>query len=131
MILFLRAQDLGLFEAAMDDHGRTIFASLSAPPERFLSSLQELMDEWGASWKSLERVVVVSGPGSFTATRMVVTIANAIAFAENIPVTGFPNPERLELEELVRQQMWTTVSGGQPFATPLYDRPPNITARKR
>ena len=130
MILFLRAQDIGSFEAAVDDRGRVISGSLSVPPERLLVSLRGLLEEWGVDGKSLERVVVVTGPGSFTSTRMIVTIANAIAFAENIPVLGLPNSERLSLVELIREGRWQTIKADSPFASPLYDRPPNITVRK-
>lgn len=130
MILALRAQDIDLFEAAIDDHGRSVSASLSVPPERFLASLQECMDQWGASWKLLERVVVVTGPGSFTSTRMIVTMANAIAFAGNIPVSELPNPDRLSLADLMHDGAWATALSDVPFASPLYDRPPNITKRR-
>ncbi len=57
--------------------------------------------------RDLTEVEVNPGPGSFTGTRIGVTIANAIGFALGIPVNGQKNP-----------------------VDPIYSSPPRITPPK-
>lgn len=101
------------------------------PPEHFLSALDAFMQERAVSWKQLERVVVVVGPGSFTSTRVIVTIANGIAFAQTIPVLGVENPTHAPLQTLIENSVWQNIESPDTFASPVYDRPPNITMRKK
>lgn len=55
----------------------------------------------------ITEVEVNPGPGSFTGTRIGVTIANALGFALGIPVNGQKNP-----------------------VEPIYSSPPSITSSK-
>ena len=67
--------------------------------------LQESLDEVGAQLKDIKEISVNAGPGSFTGTRVGVTIANALGFALGIKVNN------------------------QPQVVPKYGSPPNITKR--
>jgi tRNA threonylcarbamoyladenosine biosynthesis protein TsaB len=132
MMLFLSAQDIHRLEAAIVGDDRLLHeASVAAPPEQFLASLNALMAGWGVEWKEVERVMVVTGPGSFTSTRLIITIANGIAFGENVPVVGVENPSREPLVELIRRNEWKQAATQSAFAIPVYDRPPNITQRRK
>lgn len=51
-----------------------------------LSLIDELFQEHAVSPKDLDEVEVNVGPGSFTGVRVGVSIANALAFALEIPV---------------------------------------------
>lgn len=134
MVLFLSAQDIREFEAAVSDQdGRLLHAAkVAAPPEEFLASLHALLAGWTVSLDELSGVVVVTGPGSFTSTRISVTIANGIAFAKEIPVVGIENDAREPIESLVEEGLWKPLLAKSPkgFTVPVYDRPPHITARK-
>lgn len=57
--------------------------------------------------EDITEVEVNPGPGSFTGTRIGVTIANALGFALHIPVNGQTNP-----------------------IEPIYSAPPSITSKK-
>lgn len=53
-----------------------------------LPLIQQLLKENGLTPKSLEAIEVNEGPGSFTGTRVGVSIANALAFSFGIPVNN-------------------------------------------
>lgn len=57
--------------------------------------------------EDISEVEVNPGPGSFTGTRIGVTIANALGFALDIPINGQKNP-----------------------VEPIYSAPPSITTPK-
>ena len=95
-------------------------------PEKYLHSLDETLKEWGVIDKQeFEGVIVVTGPGSFTASRVSTTIANGFAFTRSIPVIGLSNPNHLDLESLL--SLNDEVNTGVHFVIPTYNRPPSIT----
>ncbi|MFH1433457.1 MAG: hypothetical protein ABIG32_01000 [Candidatus Uhrbacteria bacterium] len=95
-------------------------------PEEYLELIMKQLKSWHQSIKNVEAVVVVLGPGSATALRASVTIANAIGFARGIAVIGLANPDRLEPEQLLsisaRQITAARTKSFLPTA-PVYDRP--------
>lgn len=56
--------------------------------EKLLPELQKLLDKTGKKWKDLDKLVVVQGPGPFTALRVSIAVANALAYGLSIPVIG-------------------------------------------
>jgi len=99
------------------------------PPSEYLRRIHEWFLTSGLKKEDVDRVVVVSGPGSFTASRTSTVIANAIAFSRGIPVLGLPNPERLPLSDLMKDFESGSVKGG--FISPTYDQPARITLPKK
>ncbi|MBI5793472.1 hypothetical protein HZA87_00065 [Candidatus Uhrbacteria bacterium] len=93
-------------------------------PEQYLKTIHETMHRWEVPLGELTGVLVVTGPGSFTASRVSTTIANAIAFARSLPIRGIENPKRLSLKELLYSM---PIQDPAAFALPTYNRPPNIT----
>ena len=71
----------------------------------------------------LRAIIVVTGPGSFTASRVSTTLANGLGFAWNVPVVGKENSAHLPLKNLDLSALKTP----EGYATPTYDRPPEIT----
>lgn len=132
MILFLAAQDISRMEAGLlDSEGRFLsFQDFVVAPERYLATTADFLRDHLVSLESLEKIVVVSGPGSFTSTRIIVTIANALAFAKSLPVIGVENTARQGGEELIRASglLWAKQKTAG-FVTPVYDRPPHITLK--
>lgn len=53
-----------------------------------LAVIADSLQQWGARPDQVEGIAVVVGVGSFTATRVAVTIANAWAYVHRIPVVG-------------------------------------------
>lgn len=53
-----------------------------------LGYLKARLEEEQSSWADISGMVVFRGPGSFTGLRIGVTVANAIAYAQTIPVIG-------------------------------------------
>lgn len=53
-----------------------------------LGKLEALLVQAGGTWDQLSGLVVFKGPGSFTGLRIGITVMNAIAYAQEIPITG-------------------------------------------
>jgi hypothetical protein len=130
MFLVICAQDIQVISFGIFQEGRLIKQKrFDALPENYLRSLDEALEEWGLLDKQeFEGTIVVTGPGSFTSSRVSTTIANGFAFAKSIPVIGLSNPNHLDLESLL--SLNNEVNTGVHFVIPTYNRPPNITSPK-
>jgi tRNA threonylcarbamoyladenosine biosynthesis protein TsaB len=53
-----------------------------------LPLVQELLTEHGVSFSSVDEIMVVEGPGSFTGLRVGIAVANALATLLDIPVNS-------------------------------------------
>jgi tRNA threonylcarbamoyladenosine biosynthesis protein TsaB len=90
--------------------------------DQLLEAIKALLQRHGRSWSDVKGLVVFRGPGSFTGLRIGATVANAIAYARDLPIVGTSG------------QAWMT-EGGQKLrlgqndvqAIPLYGSEPNIT----
>lgn len=58
--------------------------------ETLLPRLKTMLDKNALSWEKLDEIAVVSGPGPFTALRVSIAIANALAYGLNIPLFEVP-----------------------------------------
>lgn len=94
-------------------------------PEKHVWALDQVLREWSFSKDACQGVIVVTGPGSFTASRVSTTIANTLAFTWSVPVFGVENPHDLPLNELLPG---VSLSAPGDFALPTYQRPAHITA---
>ena len=78
---------------------------LSRSPGGLLVSIQAFLAELHLEISDLSGLAVVVGKGRFTATRVAVTIANTLAFAQEIPVLAvkeFTDPHWLQaLQEAI------------------------------
>lgn len=68
-------------------------AKIIWPAERNLSAgiigkLEELYQKAGGDLNDTEKIIVANGPGSFTGLRIGLSVANALAFARNIPIVA-------------------------------------------
>lgn len=132
MILFLSAQDISFLEVGLlEENGRLFsFQKIESTPENFLFNLSNFLNNLQFSFEKIKKIVVVVGPGSFTSTRMIVTIANALSFSRSLPIIGVKNSDRKNGEELISLfgQDWSSEEA-KNFTCPFYDRPPNITIK--
>jgi tRNA threonylcarbamoyladenosine biosynthesis protein TsaB len=94
--------------------------------EQLMGRVQELLKKRQLGWDDLEGVVVFRGPGSFTGLRIGMTVANAIAYAQNIPIIGEKGENWLErgLNRLSKKENDRQV-------LPHYGAPANITKPKK
>jgi tRNA A37 threonylcarbamoyladenosine modification protein TsaB len=130
MFLAISAQDLRTINLALCEGNKvTRLMSVDASPEAYLAQIDQLLQRWGISLSELNGIMVVTGPGSFTSVRVSVTVANAIAFARNIPIFSLENPKNLELMELIRNADLSK-SAERKFVFPAYGAPVNISMPK-
>ncbi len=100
-------------------------AERSTRPVRVLADADELLAEIGASPKDIDSMVVGTGPGSFTGTRLGLALARGFALARGVPAAGVPTldalaagaPGALPVIDAGRREVFTTV-GGEARALP-------------
>lgn len=66
--------------------------------ERLAPMVREAMQQAGAAFAEIDRVIVTTGPGSFTGVRVGLSFARALALALNKPCIGVSTLEALALE---------------------------------
>ncbi len=77
-------------------------------------------------WPDIQGVVVYKGPGSFTGLRIGLSVANALAYAQNIPIIGTSGNGWVEKGIVKLGQNKDDV-----VALPDYGAPVNITRPKK
>lgn len=128
MILFLCAQDLHLFWLGLIQEKTMVnLESLAISPETYLSEVDHFLRKVQIKPEQLAGVCVVVGPGSFTSSRISLTIANTLHFVFQIPLFVLTNPDHLPPQELIALQGCGKQVSNDEYATPAYDRPPHIT----
>jgi len=91
-----------------------------------LADAEELLDEAGAEPHELDRLVVGTGPGSFTGMRMGLSAARALAFALDLQLAGVSTlealaagaPGALPVVDAGRREVFTLVDGAPAVASP-------------
>lgn len=104
--------------------------------ELLLRSIDQLVDK-----KKLSGVMVVAGPGAFSALRIGIVTANTLGYSLNLPVVGVKlkkdwlEPDKNDVlgevwregkKKLRRSKGWKN----QMLVRPFYDKAPNITKPK-
>ena len=127
MILVIAAQDITSITFGLADEGEVRKEeTIQASPEEYVSAFDQVLTQWSVARADIESILVVTGPGSFTASRVSTTIANGLGFAWNIPVVGTENPAHVPISDLDLAVHETFLH----YARPTYDRPPEITTPK-
>ncbi|MFA5131019.1 MAG: tRNA (adenosine(37)-N6)-threonylcarbamoyltransferase complex dimerization subunit type 1 TsaB [Patescibacteria group bacterium] len=96
---------------------------ISAPrqqSEKLLPGIERLLNSKKIKLSQLTKIVVASHGGSFTALRIGVITANALAYALKIPVEAEP-------KTLIKNKKFS----GYSLVEPIYDREPNIGISKK
>ena len=93
-----------------------------------LEWLEKFLKKEKVVMKQIKKIVVCSGPGSFTGVRVGVSLSTAIGFAQDIPVVVIPkNKIPVDLKELLKNTSKT-----KPTKLLLnYGQKPNITLSKK
>ena len=99
-------------------------------PEEYLAIINELLQYAKLTLHDIEAVAVVTGPGSFTASRLTVTLANTLGLANHWPIYALSNEARSAIEEWWPKFLADPEAYRVKEAMPTYDRPPHITQPK-
>ena len=93
---------------------------------RVLADAEELLEQAGAKPRELSRLVVGTGPGSFTGVRMGLAAARGLAFALDLPLAGVSTlaalaagaPGALPVVDAGRREVFTLVEGAPAVVAP-------------
>ncbi len=130
MILFIDTSDFNnLRFGLVDTNKKTVkeFTSAVAFNENYKTNefLEKFLKRSKVTPKQLTKVIVCSGPGSFTGIRVGVSLAQALGFGLQIPVIAITkNKVPNDLLKLV------AIQGGKHL-TVHYGQKPNITKAKK
>lgn len=129
LTLLISGQDIRELSLGLVRDGRLAEDLVAAAsPEHYLATIVAALAGWNVRVEDLDAIAVVTGPGSFTSSRVSTTIANAIAFGRNVPVVGLENAARKNLHEIAESLDLSSLPPTDRFAIPVYDRPPHITS---
>ena len=88
--------------------------------------IKQVLEQSQKQLNGLEGIVIFQGPGSFTGLRIGVSIANALAYGQNITVVG------AGAEQWISQGIQRLISGQNDLPVlPEYGALPHITAQKK
>ncbi len=99
--------------------------------EVMLKLMDKLFTTTKIAPKDIVGVIVVNGPGSFSALRIGLSVANTLAWQLNIPIVGVSNKLFKNLSELHKIGL-KLLSQQQEFqiVLPNYGQPPSINIKK-
>jgi tRNA threonylcarbamoyladenosine biosynthesis protein TsaB len=105
---------------------RQVLGERASRAVRVLADAEELLDGAGAEPHELDRLVVGTGPGSFTGMRMGLSAARALAFALDLQLAGVSTldalaagaPGALPIVDAGRREVFTLVDGAPAVASP-------------
>jgi|SRR3989339_1268906 len=134
MYLFIDTADLQNLTVALIEKGQILIQkTISAKyqqVEKLLPTIDQILKKTKISIKKIQGIVVVSGPGPFTAIRIGIATANALAFSLNVPVISFLKDDFNSLEDLAKKLIETKLAKNiSQLAVPAYGKEPNITIK--
>lgn len=91
-----------------------------------VSTIHKFLEQQHTSTKELTGLIVFSGAGSFTGLRIGATVANALAYANEIPITAGVGEDWIT-DGLAKLKS----TKPEEYVIPTYDREPNITKPKQ
>jgi len=128
MILGIKT-DSPTCELALIENGQTQRHSWEAGrglAKGLLAFIEDKLAETKKDWDDVHGIIVFQGPGSFTGLRIGITVANAIAYASDIPIVASESEnwlttgaERLEKGE------------NDSLVMPKYGAEPHITQARK
>lgn len=110
--------------ALLPERGHMKSASRKVMPGAAVSALARFIAPTAAA--NLDGIGVVAGPGSFSAVRSGVLIANLLSRVFGLPLYGLSKNEAADLSQ-VRERLRSGSVKSSPYVAPVYDAEPNIT----
>lgn len=128
LILYINTSEFNKLELALISEGHSnLFEADLAFNENFktLSLIEKFLAKQKVQLGQLSKIIVCSGPGSFTGIRVGVSLAQGFGLGQNIPVVAIPKSK-------VPQDLTKLVSLKLPAKLTLhYGAKPNITLTKK
>ena len=118
--------------ALIDKHGQILkFKKINAKykqSEKLLVNIEKITD---GKLKKIKGVIVIKGPGSFTALRIGLTTANVLAWSLKLPIVGLMSIGEIDEKKLIFKG-YNKIKKIKSFKAlmPEYGREPNITISK-
>ncbi|HVW23149.1 MAG TPA: tRNA (adenosine(37)-N6)-threonylcarbamoyltransferase complex dimerization subunit type 1 TsaB [Candidatus Saccharimonadales bacterium] len=129
LILTIRS-DKPEAEIGMYDGDRRLAYTVWAAHRELAETIQQKIDELlagqGKTLKDLQGIVAYQGPGSFTGLRIGLTVANAFAYAQKIPIVATSGKTWIATGTAALLK-----GGDQHIVVPEYGSPPHITQPKK
>jgi tRNA threonylcarbamoyladenosine biosynthesis protein TsaB len=93
--------------------------------ETLHTKIRDLLKSQSKDWEDIEAIVCFKGPGSFTGLRIGLTVANALAESQKIPVVGMTG------QDWITNGIAQIIDGqNDKQITPEYGSPAHITLPK-
>jgi tRNA threonylcarbamoyladenosine biosynthesis protein TsaB len=130
MILTIRTDkpeaEIGIFAAdgrQLDAHTWYAHRELA---DTLLTQLRDLLAGQQATFADITGVIVFRGPGSFTGLRIGITVANALAYGQSVPIVGAMGEDWISqgIEKLATHQ-------NDKIILPEYGAEAHITVQKK
>lgn len=115
MILYIDGSDIRRLVVATSEETRTF----DSGPEGYLAAISTMVEP-----EALEGIIVVQGPGSATALRASLSIANTLAMTQRIPLYGVQSGTSYASALLALPEP-------KPFLEPIYGAEAQITVSKK
>jgi tRNA threonylcarbamoyladenosine biosynthesis protein TsaB len=94
--------------------------------ETLNSKIEEILNKSSISYNDLDGIAVFQGPGSFTGLRIGLSVANALAYAKNIPIVATSG------EDWINDAVKDLQAGkNDKVAIPKYGAAANITKPRK
>src|SRR3989344_3450395 len=92
--------------------------------------IEEMLDKSSISLEEVQGIVCFQGPGSFTGLRIGLSVANALAYSQNIPIIARRGENWADtgIKDLLNGNPPT---GGKNIVVPFYGRPANTSVPKK
>lgn len=130
MILAIRTDkpeaELHLLDPTGDETATHEWQAHRALAATLVSTIQEFLRDNNTSTDQLAGIIVFSGAGSFTGLRIGATVANALAYSQEVSVVAG------EGDGWIADGL-SKLKSAEPgeYVVPTYDREPNITKPKQ
>lgn len=127
MMLYVNGADIERLVLGLVDDGAWAASpeAFAGGPERFLAAIDAYLRDHHIERSAITGLAVVRGPGSSTALRSSLAIANAWGFAAQLPLAGLEKPLAATDADMLAA---IASAPSSAILTPLYASPAKITA---
>jgi len=117
--------EVGLFE----DNTELTYKSWQAHrelAETILATIKSLLQVHKKTWSDISGIIVYQGPGSFTGLRIGISLANALAYSNDVPIVGATGDNWLQTGSKA-----IMLGKGHKYITPHYGSAAHITMPRK
>jgi tRNA threonylcarbamoyladenosine biosynthesis protein TsaB len=129
MILTLRTDNPNAEVGIYNDGGQLSYHTWHADrklAKEILTVIHQQLQKNGGDWPDISGVVVFEGPGSFTGLRIGITVADTIAYGNNVPIVAARG------DDWITTGIARLIAGeNDRLALPHYGAEANITMPKK